>query len=70
MSITTALFIALGVFTVYYLVIFTRAVQAARASGEVAKPSGLGIATGAITNFFDDLGIGSYATTTTIFRST
>ena len=70
MSITTALFIALGVFTLYYLGIFTRAVQAARASGEVAQPTWLGIGTGAITNFLDDLGIGSFATTTTIFRST
>ena len=70
MSLITALLIALGVFTVYYLVVFTRGVQAARATGEVAKPTLLGIATGAITNFFDDLGIGSFATTTTIFRST
>jgi uncharacterized membrane protein YfcA len=70
MSITTALFLALGLFTVYYLVIFTGAVRAARAAGEIAKPSMLGIATGAITNFLDDLGIGSYATTTSIFRST
>lgn len=70
MSLITALVLALGVFTLYYLVIFTKAVQAARATGEVAKPTLLGIATGAITNFLDDLGIGSFATTTTIFRST
>jgi hypothetical protein len=34
----------------------------------VASPNAPGIATGFITNFFDTLGIGSFATTTAIFR--
>jgi len=70
MSLITALYVALGLFTALYLVVFARGLKAARASGEDATPSLLGIGTGAITNFFDTLGIGSYATTTTIFRST
>ena len=70
MSLITGLFIALGLFAAYYLVIFTRGLKAARARGEDTTPNLIGIGTGAITNFFDDLGIGSFATTTTIFRST
>src|ERR1041385_1743464 len=34
----------------------------------VLRPGFLRHGTGAFTNFFDTLGIGSYATTTTIFR--
>ena len=70
MSLITALYVALSLFTAYYLVVFIRGLKEARATGGDTKPSLLGIATGAITNFFDTLGIGSYATTTTIFRST
>jgi uncharacterized membrane protein YfcA len=45
-------------------------VKVARAEGEVTTPTAAGIGTGAVTNFLDTLGIGSFATTTTIFRST
>ena len=70
MSLITALYLALGLFTAYYLVVFTRGLKQMTARGDEIKPSVIGIATGAVTNFFDTLGIGSYATTTTIFRST
>ena len=69
MSLITALFIALAVFAVYYLVVLARGIQVARADGTTVKPNWIGIATGAFTNFLDTLGIGSFATTTTIFRS-
>lgn len=70
MSIITALFAALAVFALYYLVVFLRGLKEAKARGEDIKPTPVGILTGAVTNFLDTLGIGSFATTTTIFRST
>lgn len=68
------LFLALAVFTLVYLVVLARGVaairrNAARAGKHVdATPTPARIAVGAITNFFDTLGIGSFATTTTMFR--
>ncbi|HEY5544823.1 MAG TPA: sulfite exporter TauE/SafE family protein [Gemmatimonadaceae bacterium] len=68
------LFLALAVFTLVYLVVLARGVaairrNAARAGKHVdATPTPARIAVGAITNFFDTLGIGSFATTTSIFR--
>jgi uncharacterized membrane protein YfcA len=70
MSLITALFTALGLFVVYYVVILAKGIKVARADGIPVKPNTLAIATGAFTNFLDTLGIGSFATTTTIFRST
>ena len=66
--------LALVAFTVFYVVILVRTVSAARAEG--AKDPALAdgaptinrVITGAVTNFFDTLGIGSFATTTSIFR--
>lgn len=70
-----ALFIALSAFTLFYLVVLTRTVMSARRRGVSrdpgmadATPTAGRIATGAVTNFFDTLGIGSFATTTSIFR--
>lgn len=78
------LFIALGLFTVFYLIVLVRAVLDGRrraagqapsdsapgvaTSGPAVVPTPHGLATGAVTNFFDTLGIGSFATTTSIFR--
>jgi uncharacterized membrane protein YfcA len=64
------LLVALGGFTLYYLVIFVRAIAKKRheAAGESNAPTPIGLGTGFITNFFDTLGIGSYAPTTSIFR--
>src|SRR3954469_17431980 len=70
MSLITALFSALSLFGIYYVVVLARGVSAARAAGENVKPTALGIGTGVITDFLDTLGVGSFATTTTIFRST
>jgi uncharacterized membrane protein YfcA len=44
--------------------------RASAVSGQRAAPGWLNTALGFVTNFFDTLGIGSFATTTTIFRLT
>jgi uncharacterized membrane protein YfcA len=68
------LFLALAAFTLAYLVVLVRGIaamrrSAARAGKHVdATPTVAGVAVGAVTNFFDTLGIGSFATTTSIFR--
>ena len=49
-------------FTVFWIV------AARRHRTERGGPTSLGIAIGFVTNFFDTLGIGSFATTTTIYR--
>ena len=70
----TALVAGLFVIAIPYLVALGRAVarsRAANATGEDAPaPTLLGLATGFVTNFFDTLGIGSFAPTTAIFKFT
>jgi len=65
------LFLALGVTTLAYLAIlvagFRRPAQASDVANPPAKAWAL-LLTGFVTNFFDTLGVGSYATTTSIFR--
>jgi uncharacterized membrane protein YfcA len=65
-----ALFIALAAFTAFYLFALFVAIRNRRATqaseGAAPTPTGLGI--GFVTNFFDTLGIGSFATTTALFR--
>ncbi len=66
------LLLALGITTVLYVVVLgmglARARRTASERGESATPSPARLATGFVTNFFDTLGIGSFATTTSIFR--
>jgi uncharacterized membrane protein YfcA len=63
------LFIALGVVGVMYLVSWARALAAGRSRGNgPAVPTPLEVGIGFGTNFFDTLGIGSYAPTTALFR--
>ncbi len=63
------LFVALGVVGVVFLAGWARALAVGRASGNgAAFPSPTETAIGFVTNFFDTLGIGSYATTTAMFR--
>jgi uncharacterized membrane protein YfcA len=61
----TALFIALAIFGATYLFIWIAEIRERR---EVQRPDGRGLFIGLITNFFDTLGIGSYATTTSFFK--
>jgi uncharacterized membrane protein YfcA len=60
-----ALFVALGVATLVFLVAWIRE---ALHHGERQPPSGWMMLIGFVTNFFDTLGIGSFAPTTSIFK--
>ena len=66
----TVLFVAMGAFTLFYVITLIAAVSRKRraATGEPVRPTPLGTAIGFVTNFFDTLGIGSFATTTSFFR--
>jgi uncharacterized membrane protein YfcA len=70
----TALFATLVLVSIPYLAAFARAVLRARAAGaqgeEAPRPTPLALALGFVTNFFDTLGIGSFAPTTAIFKFT
>ncbi len=72
MNPITGLLTALGVLTAVYVGGWFTAVRAGKGSGEAQQPAGfpdpIQLGTGALTNFFDTLGIGSFATTTAIFR--
>jgi uncharacterized membrane protein YfcA len=63
----TLLLAALIVITIGYLVFWFNVARRHRQEGRVA-PGPLELAIGFITNFFDTLGIGSFATTTTMYR--
>ncbi len=75
MNVLTALLGALGVFTVLHVATWwigtRRARDAPSASPEAAArggPSGPALGIGFVTNFFDTLGIGSFAPTTSLFK--
>jgi uncharacterized membrane protein YfcA len=59
-----ALFVALGVCGVLYIVVLAQAVIRARHAGREreVKPTPFSVALGFIASFFDTLGIGSFAT--------
>ena len=70
-----ALQAALGVLTALFVAGWTAAVVAVRRgpaapspATEAGVPTLIEIGIGAVTNFFDTLGIGSFATTTALFR--
>src|SRR5262245_38426643 len=67
MTIKTFLFIALGAFAVFYLYTWLNAIRHRRGNPPIA-PTPYQTFIGFITNFFDTLGIGSFATTTTLYR--
>jgi uncharacterized membrane protein YfcA len=75
MNPITGLLAALGVLTAVYVAGWARAVVGVRQGDrreahatDVRFPTAFQIALGAVTNFFDALGIGSFATTTAVFR--
>jgi uncharacterized membrane protein YfcA len=61
------LFGALGAITVVFIVAWVRGVKRAPAV-VVVVPTPLELALGFVTNFFDTLGIGSFASTTSVFK--
>src|SRR5258706_12871975 len=70
MNARNVLFILLGVFTIYYVATLVAGAKrvSAKAGAGSSKPTGKGLTIGFVTNFFDTLGIGSYATTTAMYR--
>jgi uncharacterized membrane protein YfcA len=63
-----ALFVALGIFTIGFFIVLVRGLRERAAAGEQVKtPWGIWVVS-VIANFFDTLGIGSFATTTSMFR--
>jgi uncharacterized membrane protein YfcA len=65
----TLLFAALGVVTVGFVVFWGAALALAHKRGEAVLPNPWQLFVGLVTDFFDTLGIGSYATTTTLYRA-
>ena len=64
----SATFFALAVFTLAYLAVWARSLLRMEDRTFLPRPGSL--LTGFVTNFFDTLGIGSFATTTSIFKFT
>ena len=62
-----ALFAALATVALVFLVAWIRSVRRDAVPGR-GRPSGILLAIGFVTNFFDTLGIGSFAPTTSIFK--
>jgi uncharacterized membrane protein YfcA len=74
MNPITALLAALGVLTAVFVGLWGRVVMSVRGEApspatDAGVPTPLGMGIGAVTNFFDTLGIGSFATTTAMFRA-
>ena len=69
MNAVTALFVALGIFAISWLVVLVMGARRALAAGESITPTVGSTATGFVANFFDTLGIGSFAPTTALFRT-
>ncbi len=67
MTIKTYLFIALAAFAAFYLYTWLSAIRRQH-NNEPATPTPLHAGIGFLTNFFDTLGIGSFATTTSIYK--
>lgn len=63
-----ALLIALGIVTVGFTLVWILAIVRHRPEQQVAGPGALDTAIGFVTNFFDTLGIGSFATTSSFFK--
>jgi uncharacterized membrane protein YfcA len=71
MTLTSVLLLCLAIVATVYAAIFSSALLRTRKSAPAQAtlfPSPAGTATGFVTNFFDTLGIGSFATTTSVFR--
>src|SRR5688572_525910 len=66
-SAKTMLFVLLGVFGAVYLIGWIRMARG-HVPPDGSKPTPIGLGIGFVTNFFDTLGIGSFATTTTAFH--
>ncbi|MBV8198349.1 MAG: sulfite exporter TauE/SafE family protein [Candidatus Eremiobacteraeota bacterium] len=68
MTVRTILFFGLAVVAVVLIVALARALPRDRSRLPSAGAAAIAIGIGFITNFFDTLGIGSFATTTSLFK--
>src|SRR6185312_13628273 len=68
MNPITVLLIALGIFTVGYLYVFIAGLARDKREGQTLTPKPLMGLISFIANFLDTLGVGSYATTTSMVR--
>ncbi len=68
MTLRTILYIGLAIVAVILIVALTRAFPRHRAAMPNRLDAAIAIAIGFVTNFFDTLGIGSFATTTSLFK--
>jgi len=68
MTVHTILFIGLGVVTLVLLAAFALALPRYRPLRLTPVATGIASAIGFVTNFFDTLGIGSFATTTSLYK--
>ncbi|HEY6450102.1 MAG TPA: sulfite exporter TauE/SafE family protein [Candidatus Cybelea sp.] len=68
MTLRTILYIGLAIVAVILIVVLTRAFPRHRASLPNRLDAAIAVAIGFVTNFFDTLGIGSFATTTSLFK--
>src|SRR5262245_18100623 len=68
-DVNTTLLVLLGVVGAGFVLFWSLALRRARARGERILPGPWELLVGAITDFFDTLGIGSFATTTTLYRA-
>jgi uncharacterized membrane protein YfcA len=68
MIIRTVLLAILAILAVVFIVAWRRAVMT-HAAGDRKRPSAMQIAIGLVTDFFDTLGIGSFATTTAAYKT-
>jgi uncharacterized membrane protein YfcA len=68
MTVHSLLFIGLAVVAVMTIVALARAIPRHRPVMPDPIPAAIAIAIGFVTNFFDTLGIGSFATTTSLFK--
>jgi uncharacterized membrane protein YfcA len=71
MSVRIALLITIGVASATFIALWVRSLRRVRVAGatEGIQPAFTELAIGAITNFFDTLGIGSFATTTAAYKT-
>jgi uncharacterized membrane protein YfcA len=67
--IAALLALTVGYVIVWWVIARSRRAQGVHGSHEPIGPTPLHLAIGAVTNFFDTLGIGSFATTTTAFKT-
>jgi uncharacterized membrane protein YfcA len=68
MIIRNALLVALAALALVFIAGWRKAAASRASGGEAARPTLPQLAIGFVTNFFDTLGIGSFATTTAIFK--